>query len=77
MRTGTLSATQFTKELKEGEWEELYFHHREMSEAAGAKKPSESHKAKALWVMKAAKDRERILLPRSQRQHLAKETDES
>ena len=37
--------------------EELYHHHREMSKAAGAKKPSESQKAKALWVMKAAKDR--------------------
>ena len=28
-----------------------------MSKAAGAKKPSESHKANALWAMKAAKDR--------------------
>ena len=37
--------------------EELYHHYREMSKAAGAKKPSESQKAKALWVMKAAKDR--------------------
>ena len=39
------------------EWEDLYHHHREMSKAAGAKKPSESHKANALWAMKAAKDR--------------------
>ena len=30
---------------------------REMSKAAGAKKSSESQKAKALWAMKAAKDR--------------------
>ena len=29
-----------------------------MSKAAGAKKPSESQKAKALWAVKAAKDRE-------------------
>ena len=30
-----------------------------MSKATGAKKPSESQKAKALWSMKAAKDREK------------------
>ena len=41
------------------EWEELYFHNREMNKAAGARKPSESQKAKALWAMKAAKDRGR------------------
>ena len=29
----------------------------EMSKAAGAKMPSESQKAKALWATKAAKDR--------------------
>ena len=45
---GTLSAK---------EWEELYFNHGEVSWAAGARKPSESQKAKALWAMKAAKDR--------------------
>ena len=28
-----------------------------MSKAAGAKKPSESQQAKALWAMKAAKDK--------------------
>ena len=31
--------------------------YRALSRAAGAKKPSESQKAKALWVLKAAKDR--------------------
>ena len=35
------------------EWEGLYFHYREMSTAAGARKTSESQKAKALWAMKA------------------------
>ena len=35
------------------DWEEVYFHYREMSKAAGAKKPSESQKAKL-----AARDRE-------------------
>ena len=44
--------------IEESEWEELYFHYREMSKATGAQKPSESQKAKALWAMKAAKDRE-------------------
>ena len=46
------------KGIEGSEWEELYFHHREMSKAAGAKKPSQSQKAKALWAMKAANDRE-------------------
>ena len=31
------------------EWEDLYCQYREMSKAAGAKKPGESQKAKALW----------------------------
>ena len=39
------------------EWEELFFYYREVSKAAGARKPSESQKAKALWTMKAVKDR--------------------
>ena len=39
------------------EWEDLYFHYRKMSKAPGAQKPSESQEAKALWALKAAKDR--------------------
>ena len=39
--------------------EEVYCHYREMSRAAATKKPSESEKAKALWAMKAAKEREK------------------
>ena len=50
------SAKQSTKEWKGKEWEELYCHFREMNKSTGAKKPSESQKAKALWAMKAAKD---------------------
>ena len=42
---------------KGDEWEELYYDVRELSQAAGAKKPSESQKAKALWAMKIAWDR--------------------
>ena len=45
-----------SKGIEGEEWEELYCHHRDMSKATGAKKPSESQKAKALWAMKAAKD---------------------
>ena len=44
-------------EIEGSGWEELYFHYRWMSKATGAKKPSESQKAKDLWAMKAAKDR--------------------
>ena len=44
--------------MEGSEWEELYFRFREMSKAAGAKKPSESQRAKALCAMKAAKDSE-------------------
>ena len=39
------------------ECEELYYHCRELSQAARAKKPSESQKVKALWTMKAARRR--------------------
>ena len=52
------SAEQSTKEFEGRDWEELYCHYRDVSKATGAKKPSESQKAKALWSMKAAKDRE-------------------
>ena len=45
------------KGIEGEEWEELYWHSREMG-ASGAKKPSESQEARALWAMKAAKDRE-------------------
>ena len=43
--------------IKGKEWEELHYHHREMNQAAGAKKPSQSQKAKGHWRMKAAWDR--------------------
>ena len=45
------------KGIEGSEWEELYHHDRDLSKAAEAQKPIESQKAKALWVMKAAKDR--------------------
>ena len=63
-------AQQFTKEIEGSEWEELYFHHREMSKAAEAKKPSESQKAKAFWAMKAAKDREEEYCDPARKDHI-------
>ena len=39
------------------DWEEMYDPHREMSKALVVKKPQEAQKAKALWAMRAAKDR--------------------
>ena len=40
-------------------WEELYYYHfKEMRTAASVKKPNDNQKAKALWKMKTAKDRE-------------------
>ena len=45
------------KGIEGEESEELYCYCRDMSKATGAKKPSESQKAKAHWAMKAAKDR--------------------
>ena len=55
MRTGTPSAKQYAKELKEMSGKSYII--RELSQAAGAKKPSQSHKATALGAMKAAWDR--------------------
>ena len=45
------------KGIEGSEWEVLYHHYRDMSMAARATTPSESQKAKALWVMKAAEDK--------------------
>ena len=44
------------KGIEGSEWEDLYEHYKEMSKAAGVRKPNESQKAKALWKMKAARD---------------------
>ena len=45
------------KGIEGSDWEEFYEHYKEMSRAAGVKKPNESQKAKALCKTKAAKDR--------------------
>ena len=58
---GALSAQQFTKELKEENGKCSFLHYRDTSVAAGARKPSESQNAKALWAMKAAEEREEEL----------------
>ena len=44
------------KGIEGSEWEDLYEHCKDMSKAAGVRKPNESQKAKALWKMKAARD---------------------
>ena len=42
----------------EGEdWEDMYDSYKIMNRAVGVRKPQEVQKAKALWAMKAAKDR--------------------
>ena len=45
------------KGIEEKDWEELHDYYKEMSRAAGVKKPNENQKAKRLWKMKAPKDR--------------------
>ena len=47
MQIGTISAKQFTK----GVMEELYYHYREMSKAAGAMKPTESQQTNKTRVL--------------------------
>ena len=46
------------KGIEGEEWEALYCHYRELNQATGAQKPSESEKAKAPLAMKAASDRD-------------------
>ena len=57
MRTATPPVKPFTKELKETNGKSFVLSFRELSQAAGAKMSSESQKAKALWAMKAVRDR--------------------
>ena len=44
-------------ELKAANGRSCNEHYKDMSKAGGARKPSESQKARALWRMKAARDR--------------------
>ena len=46
------------KKRMERKWEELYYHCTELNQATGTKKPSESQTAKALWAIRAARDRD-------------------
>ena len=46
------------KGIEGDEWKEMCYRYRELNQAAGAKKPSESQKAKAFSAMKAARDRD-------------------
>ena len=58
MRTGNAYCQAIYKGIEGEEWDALYYHYRELNQATGAKKPGESPKAKALWSMKAARDRD-------------------
>ena len=59
MRTGTPFAKPCTKGVEGQTWEALLPPlHRELHQAVGAKKPGDSQKAKALWTMTAARERE-------------------
>ena len=57
MLTGMPSARRCTKASKEKIGKKCMSPCKEMSRAVGVKKPQEAQKAKALWAMKAAKDR--------------------
>ena len=57
MLNGMLSAKRCTKASKEKIREEMNESYKEMSRAVGVRKPQEAQKAKALWALKAAKDR--------------------
>ena len=62
MRTGMPSAKRFTMELKGVTGKSCGVTTERFCRAAGAEQPSESQKAKALWAMKAVKDREEDFL---------------
>ena len=73
MRTGMPSARRCTKALKEKIAEKCMTPARVMSRAVGVKKPQEAQKAKALWEMKADKDRkEEFYDPAREEGHLEK-----
>ena len=67
-----LSARRTTNALKGKIGRSCTITHEEMSRAAGVKKPNENQKAKAIWKMKAAKDRERTFTTQDERQHSGK-----
>ena len=43
------------KSTEGDEWQELYEHYKEIGRAAGAKKPSDHQKARALWETEGGK----------------------
>ena len=56
----------------EGEdWEEMYDSFKVMSRVVGVKKPQEAQKAKALWAMKAAKDRKEEFYDRAREEDIS------
>ena len=57
MLTGMPSVRRCTKGIEGKDWEEMFDSYKVMSRTVGVKKLQEAQKAKALWAMKAAKDR--------------------
>ena len=58
MRIGTPFCQAIYKGIEGKEWEAWYYHYRELYQATFTKKPGDSQKAKALWTVKAARDRD-------------------
>ena len=52
--------------------EDMSYTYKVMSRAVGVKKPQETQKAKALWVMKAAKDRREKFYDPSREEDISK-----
>ena len=60
----------------EGEdWEDMYDSYKEMSKAVSVRQPQEAQKAKALWALKAAKDREEEFSIRLAKRTFREETE--
>ena len=59
------------KGIEGKDWEEMYDSCKVMSESVGVKKPQEAQKAKALWAMKAAKERREEFYDRARKENIS------
>ena len=60
------------KGIEGKDWEDMYDSYLVMSRDVGVKKPQEAQKAKALWAMKAAKDRKEEFYDPAREEDLSK-----
>ena len=58
------------KGIEGTDWEDMYDSYKVMSKALGVKKPQEAQKTKALWAMKAAKDRKEKFYDPARKQNI-------